>query len=66
MNTVGENLQVKHEVRDQATTPHPTFGEAFRFWLKLGLSASADPQGKFRSCIMNWLNKKNGSATNDF
>jgi hypothetical protein len=27
-------------------TPHPTFGEAFRFWLKLGFISFGGPTGQ--------------------
>ncbi len=46
MNTVEENLQVAHEARNRVTTPHPTFGEAFRFWLKLGFISFGGPAGQ--------------------
>jgi len=46
VNTVEADLKVAHEERNQLTTPHPTFGEAFRFWLKLGFISFGGPAGQ--------------------
>jgi chromate transporter len=46
VNTVKENLQAAHEERNQLTNRHPTFGEAFRFWLKLGFISFGGPAGQ--------------------
>jgi chromate transporter len=46
VTTAKENLQAAHEERNQLTTRHPTFGEAFRFWLKLGFISFGGPAGQ--------------------
>jgi chromate transporter len=46
MNSFEENLQTADEARDQLTPPHPTFAEAFRFWLKLGFISFGGPAGQ--------------------
>jgi len=46
VNTAKESLQAAHEERNQLTTRHPTFGEAFRFWLKLGFISFGGPAGQ--------------------
>ncbi len=46
VNTVEADLKVAHKERNQLTTPHPTFGEAFRFWLKLGFISFGGPAGQ--------------------
>jgi chromate transporter len=46
VNSFEENLQAADEARDQLTAPHPTFGEAFRFWLKLGFISFGGPAGQ--------------------
>jgi chromate transporter len=46
VNTVKKNLQAADEERNQLTTSHPTFGEAFRFWLKLGFISFGGPAGQ--------------------
>jgi chromate transporter len=46
VNTVEENLQVANEGRNQPTPPHPTFAQAFRFWLKLGFISFGGPAGQ--------------------
>lgn len=46
LNRVEANSQVASEERHQLATPHPTFGEAFRFWLKLGFISFGGPAGQ--------------------
>jgi chromate transporter len=46
VTTVKENLQAAHEERNQLITRHPTFGEAFHFWLKLGFISFGGPAGQ--------------------
>jgi chromate transporter len=46
VNRFEENLQAADEARDQLTPAHPTFGEAFRFWLKLGFISFGGPAGQ--------------------
>jgi chromate transporter len=46
MNTVKNNLGVADAERKQPATPHPTFAEAFRFWLKLGFISFGGPAGQ--------------------
>jgi chromate transporter len=46
VNSFEENLQAADEARHQLTPPHPTFGEAFRFWLKLGFISFGGPAGQ--------------------
>ena len=46
MKSFEENLQTADEARDQLTPVHPTFGEAFRFWLKLGFISFGGPAGQ--------------------
>jgi chromate transporter len=46
VNTVKKNLQVANQGSDQPAPPHPTFGKAFRFWLKLGFISFGGPAGQ--------------------
>ena len=46
VNTVKKNLQVANQGGDQPAPPHPTFGKAFRFWLKLGFISFGGPAGQ--------------------
>jgi chromate transporter len=46
VNTVDENLKVVNGGSNQLAPPHPTFGEAFRFWLKLGFISFGGPAGQ--------------------
>jgi chromate transporter len=43
---VETDLKIANDERKQAITPHPTFGEAFRFWLKLGFISFGGPAGQ--------------------
>jgi len=46
MKTVEKHLTVANEGRNQLTPPHPTFGAAFKFWLKLGFISFGGPAGQ--------------------
>jgi chromate transporter len=46
MNPVKTNLPINGNENKQPTTPHPTFGEAFKFWLKLGFISFGGPAGQ--------------------
>jgi chromate transporter len=46
VNSVEANSQVAGEEGQRRVTPHPTFGEAFRFWLKLGFISFGGPAGQ--------------------
>ena len=43
---VEENLKATHKAEQQNVTPHPSFGRAFKFWLKLGLISFGGPAGQ--------------------
>jgi len=46
VEAVKENLKATHERSNQPNPPHPTFAEAFRFWLKLGFISFGGPAGQ--------------------
>ena len=45
MDTVKSDTSIENS-EQHITTPHPTFGEAFRFWLKLGFISFGGPAGQ--------------------
>ena len=45
-----------------STVAHPTFGEAFRFWLKLGFISFGGPAGQIAIMQTELVEKKAGSA----
>ena len=46
VEAVKENLIVENEASGQQVIPHPSFGEAFKFWLKLGFISFGGPAGQ--------------------
>jgi chromate transporter len=46
MNPVEANLQIDNKESNQHAIPHPAFGEAFRFWVKLGFISFGGPAGQ--------------------
>jgi chromate transporter len=46
VNSVEENLRAANQAHHQPIPPHPTFAEAFRFWLKLGFISFGGPAGQ--------------------
>ena len=46
MNLVEANRQNDKQKGNLLTIPHPTFGEAFRFWVKLGFISFGGPAGQ--------------------
>jgi chromate transporter len=46
MNPIEANLQIDNKKSNQNPIPHPTFREAFRFWLKLGFISFGGPAGQ--------------------
>ena len=46
METVEENLKAENEASGQQIIAHPSFGEAFKFWLKLGFISFGGPAGQ--------------------
>ncbi len=46
MEPAETNLKIANENRQQTETPHPSFGEAFKFWVKLGLISFGGPAGQ--------------------
>ena len=46
MNPVEANRKIDTKESNQHAIPHPTFGEAFRFWVKLGFISFGGPAGQ--------------------
>ena len=46
METVEENLKAENEASGQQIIAHPSLGEAFKFWLKLGFISFGGPAGQ--------------------
>ena len=46
MNPVEANRKIDTKGSNQHVIPHPTFGEAFRFWVKLGFISFGGPAGQ--------------------
>jgi len=46
MTPVEANLQIDREKSNPLTIPHPGFGEALRFWVKLGFISFGGPAGQ--------------------
>lgn len=46
METAAENFKVETEEAGQTAVTHPSFGEAFRFWVKLGFISFGGPAGQ--------------------
>lgn len=46
LETAEENLNVENEAGGPRAIPHPSFGEAFKFWSKLGFISFGGPAGQ--------------------
>lgn len=56
-NSNAFEADLKREDREP-TTPHPTFTEAFRFWLKLGLISFGGPAGQISIMHQELVDRK--------
>jgi len=52
------DLKIENSESDPLTTPHPSFGNAFRFWLKLGFISFGGPAGQISIMHQELVDRK--------
>ena len=58
MQPIEANRQFENTDSDQLTTPHPTFKEALRFWVKLGFISFGGPAGQISMMHQELVEKR--------
>jgi chromate transporter len=65
-NSIESEIKVKNKANNQIATSHPTFAEAFRFWLKLGFISFGGPAGQIAIMHQELVEKKKWISNDRF